>query len=108
MIRRPPRSTLFPYTTLFRSRWRCGWGWGAAGVGKDKETRLVLGIRDGLEGCESVSWSPVDEVRDGPAGKAAREWPMGGRIIMRYSAPREAAQAGRAESGCLCHTGGRA
>src|SRR3712207_7101843 len=24
MIRRPPRSTLFPYTTLFRSRWRRG------------------------------------------------------------------------------------
>src|SRR5258708_8838593 len=26
MIRRPPRSTLFPYTTLFRSfrEWRCG------------------------------------------------------------------------------------
>src|SRR2546429_7367718 len=24
MIRRPPRSTLFPYTTLFRSRW-CVW-----------------------------------------------------------------------------------
>src|SRR2546425_3518436 len=27
MIRRPPRSTLFPYTTLFRSKWRrkaCG------------------------------------------------------------------------------------
>src|SRR5258705_9041690 len=23
MIRRPPRSTLFPYTTLFRSRQRC-------------------------------------------------------------------------------------
>src|SRR6266404_9458220 len=22
MIRRPPRSTLFPYTTLFRSHWR--------------------------------------------------------------------------------------
>src|SRR5438309_3181280 len=22
MIRRPPRSTLFPYTTLFRSRWK--------------------------------------------------------------------------------------
>src|SRR2546422_4809397 len=26
MIRRPPRSTLFPYTTLFRSwRWRQSW-----------------------------------------------------------------------------------
>src|SRR5256885_8546503 len=24
MIRRPPRSTLFPYTTLFRSRWNAG------------------------------------------------------------------------------------
>src|SRR5260370_10030654 len=24
MIRRPPRSTLFPYTTLFRSRTPCG------------------------------------------------------------------------------------
>src|SRR2546421_4386066 len=23
MIRRPPRSTLFPYTTLFRSHWAC-------------------------------------------------------------------------------------
>src|SRR3712207_8293051 len=23
MIRRPPRSTLFPYTTLFRSGWTC-------------------------------------------------------------------------------------
>src|SRR2546422_3571194 len=28
MIRRPPRSTLFPYTTLFRSR-----SWGARGSG---------------------------------------------------------------------------
>src|SRR5256885_12802415 len=26
MIRRPPRSTLFPYTTLFRSRWRLARG----------------------------------------------------------------------------------
>src|SRR2546425_9196042 len=26
MIRRPPRSTLFPYTTLFRSTSSC-WGW---------------------------------------------------------------------------------
>src|SRR5256885_17246626 len=25
MIRRPPRSTLFPYTTLFRSPNRCRW-----------------------------------------------------------------------------------
>src|SRR6266566_8394929 len=29
MIRRPPRSTLFPYTTLFRSRTRCIGGSGS-------------------------------------------------------------------------------
>src|SRR3712207_8515396 len=33
MIRRPPRSTLFPYTTLFRSSlWSCqGAGWSVGG-----------------------------------------------------------------------------
>src|SRR2546427_7783802 len=31
MIRRPPRSTLFPYTTLFRSRRPCRERWGAGG-----------------------------------------------------------------------------
>src|ERR1035441_98614 len=33
MIRRPPRSTLFPYTTLFRSGFRValGWLWGGFG-----------------------------------------------------------------------------
>src|SRR2546429_4889215 len=34
MIRRPPRSTLFPYTTLFRSL--------TAGVGGDAERQAVL------------------------------------------------------------------
>src|SRR2546429_3768203 len=31
MIRRPPRSTLFPYTTLFRSSWPTGTRNGVAG-----------------------------------------------------------------------------
>src|SRR5689334_23545982 len=40
MIRRPPRSTLFPYTTLFRSRSRlaarpCGAATGGGGHGRD-------------------------------------------------------------------------
>src|SRR5258708_30169808 len=30
MIRRPPRSTLFPYTTLFRSVWRHGGRYGSS------------------------------------------------------------------------------
>src|SRR2546425_7030698 len=40
MIRRPPRSTLFPYTTLFRS--------GRALVELARAPDLVLGIRDHL------------------------------------------------------------
>src|SRR2546430_11857542 len=38
MIRRPPRSTLFPYTTLFRSRQRAD----PAGPGRQGVRRLVL------------------------------------------------------------------
>src|SRR5437016_12266463 len=35
MIRRPPRSTLFPYTTLFRSRdWRRGGAGALRGAGR--------------------------------------------------------------------------
>src|SRR3712207_8360227 len=49
MIRRPPRSTLFPYTTLFRSP-RFGGGWrrgsGAAAPGAT-ECRAATGRRAG-------------------------------------------------------------
>src|SRR2546422_1993854 len=34
MIRRPPRSTLFPYTTLFRSHCRSRWPRGGRDVGQ--------------------------------------------------------------------------
>src|SRR2546429_9051047 len=48
MIRRPPRSTLFPYTTLFRSRE----GVAARGVDRGLATR-----GQGLAGCrEQKSW----------------------------------------------------
>src|SRR3712207_7253183 len=46
MIRRPPRSTLFPYTTLFRSRTPGvdqGPDGGADAVGADQEVRLLGG-----------------------------------------------------------------
>src|SRR3712207_9202584 len=38
MIRRPPRSTLFPYTTLFRSKTLVG----AAAMAEAKATTLIL------------------------------------------------------------------
>src|SRR3712207_7135208 len=39
MIRRPPRSTLFPYTTLFRSRERAGEGVEAVALAGDDPDR---------------------------------------------------------------------
>src|SRR5574337_1071889 len=40
MIRRPPRSTLFPYTTLFRSQTQRRWGWGTP-LKKRSVTRTI-------------------------------------------------------------------
>src|SRR3712207_7841659 len=60
MIRRPPRSTLFPYTTLFRSRVSQELRWSASsslapsasgsssGIGDRKSTRLKLQSRQYL------------------------------------------------------------
>src|SRR3712207_8455715 len=53
MIRRPPRSTLFPYTTLFRSRGLRG------GDGRDRERRTQAPLlrnlrRRGLRGGADV------------------------------------------------------
>src|SRR5256885_7027187 len=48
MIRRPPRSTLFPYTTLFRSVLAAGANHGAVFVGveaKSEFTKRLLNIR---------------------------------------------------------------
>src|SRR2546430_6679996 len=43
MIRRPPRSTLFPYTTLFRSV-------GDVGVGLQRKARHLLRVGNGHRG----------------------------------------------------------
>src|SRR5574340_1686536 len=54
MIRRPPRSTLFPYTTLFRSAWtrwsRCSgpreWWWIPAGRRSEEHTSELQSPKD--------------------------------------------------------------
>src|SRR2546426_6283967 len=50
MIRRPPRSTLFPYTTLFRSRGDASPGSGSAGGGGQRG-RLSGGCRHEFQDC---------------------------------------------------------
>src|SRR2546430_3067246 len=47
MIRRPPRSTLFPYTTLFRSVSVWAGGGGAAGAGRGPGRGRHRGVRRG-------------------------------------------------------------
>src|SRR2546430_9862856 len=56
MIRRPPRSTLFPYTTLFRSQLRCRTGvWDAIAVAvqevlsktPERTRRAIILLSDG-------------------------------------------------------------
>src|SRR3712207_7596055 len=49
MIRRPPRSTLFPYTTLFRSRVFC-----MAGAATSERGRVPAQIDADLCGCSSA------------------------------------------------------
>src|SRR2546422_4726621 len=53
MIRRPPRSTLFPYTTLFRSRYRAG------------ELRLNRGLENGKDEVRELRDSRTDEDEPG-------------------------------------------
>src|SRR5258706_16476594 len=46
MIRRPPRSTLFPYTTLFRS---CGCGCAEGGGDAGDDFEVDIGFTEGLD-----------------------------------------------------------
>src|SRR2546429_1077259 len=56
MIRRPPRSTLFPYTTLFRSRPIDGF-FGSAGVCFWGCWEIVLPLTAGACGCAGADRS---------------------------------------------------
>src|SRR2546427_8397504 len=62
MIRRPPRSTLFPYTTLFRSGVEFQ---GRAVVRADASVRREQGF-DGRDGWQALEQgrSPCDEMRE--------------------------------------------
>src|SRR3712207_7365742 len=66
MIRRPPRSTLFPYTTLFRSVQRVGVVGPGAGVDHDPAARFCLphvadhlALMVGLPELEVHLWEPI-------------------------------------------------
>src|SRR5438045_4508616 len=52
MIRRPPRSTLFPYTTLFRSYWEV--------ARQSLASQTKTGGSSTWPLCRSRRWSPVN------------------------------------------------
>src|SRR5216683_8137907 len=85
MIRRPPRSTLFPYTTLFRSepaqRWQAGSSAlavietdpiGFAGAAEDERHRWLTGFRRLLDGLDSPLQVVID-VEPGPDRDVPRQ-----------------------------------
>src|SRR2546422_988095 len=98
MIRRPPRSTLFPYTTLFRAHWICR----AAISTRRSSATDWLGRRSGghREG-------PRLGQRDGRGGPAAQE-AAGGRPDARTTERRrtDRPQAGRGARRRLEQRGG--
>ena len=62
MIRRPPRSTLFPYATLFRSYQTCGGG--GYGPPEERDPSLVLkDVRDGKVSVERRSDEHTSELQ---------------------------------------------
>src|SRR2546426_8469553 len=98
MIRRPPRSTLFPYTTLFRS-----------GCGKSTLLRLFAGLAHPAEGTVLYRGQPLDGVLGAAAMvfqsfallpwlTVAQNVAMGldARGVHRGPSPRSARQIGRA------------
>src|SRR2546430_7365366 len=74
MIRRPPRSTLFPYTTLFRSR-------RAESLGDaDNDLRLRYPAGDAFSGTEAVLERDHDAVRFEDGGDPGRRLIDVGRL----------------------------
>src|SRR3712207_7908543 len=62
MIRRPPRSTLFPYTTLFRSG-----GPAAVSALRDEAEALAQALELGAcDVAEAIAWSDAQLLRQDP------------------------------------------
>jgi len=58
MIRRPPRSTLFPYTTLFRSRAPALPLCGIAGIDAGNAGAVIAAGADGVAVISALSLTP--------------------------------------------------
>src|SRR3989454_2651520 len=93
MIRRPPRSTLFPYTTLFRS-----WIFGSEGTLRlEADARRLSGARRGEDALREIpipadrrgGWRGGEEVVNAipGRGKGRRKTLQNGGGYMEVTAP---------------------
>src|SRR2546422_8213547 len=65
MIRRPPRSTLFPYTTLFRSLLA---HFPAGVTPRPEQARLLAAVADAIAEALDDPAAARDRIGDGPPG----------------------------------------
>src|SRR5689334_25023712 len=79
MIHRPPRSTLFPYTTLFRSARSRPLGGIIAEWGSERDHRPDLGIQAGMEEARRGDPGEDQEKQEAPPGEARAAAPLGKR-----------------------------
>src|SRR3712207_8600143 len=78
MIRRPPRSTLFPYTTLFRSTAvvRVLFSWQVPATVDAEENRMVAEVAAGarIPPYDKMLWPTVQAIKDlGNSGSRSEE-----------------------------------
>src|SRR3989449_11640013 len=109
MIRRPPRSTLFPYTTLFRSEAATG----SLGQGLSISVGLALGLKLSAAPARVYCILGDGETQEGQVWEAAMSAPklgrpeigrascrersvdLGGRRIIKKKKKKEERQGGR-------------
>src|SRR5437762_5655355 len=96
MIRRPPRSTLFPYTTLFRSR---GAGGGELGLG-DRRLRGLGRLRRGRRLGAAGGERQREEERREPT---SRQGTTSAAALDSTASPRSVRAVSTIFPGAICH-----
>src|SRR3989449_6463814 len=81
MIRRPPRSTLFPYTTLFRSLDDRVLGHGLDDLALDEDLALAVAGRDAEVGLAGLARAVDDAAHDGDAERHLHALQAGGHLL---------------------------
>src|SRR5256885_12510787 len=100
MIRRPPRSTLFPYTTLFRPRSQSLHDQSANGPGGNRSGRGPRTPRGGPPSRSEI-WDPppLGPAVSDPPPPGHREHPEAARTDGRRNCPRKPVSGRAAEPG---------